>query len=171
MFGGSNNKPPWDPLRELDELKKIFSGENRGALPGSMFTAGGSTTHPGLYMSASSTNWMPAVDLLDTPQKYVLTAEMPGVNRENIEIDVSENRICVSGKRQSDVIKPDTKTQDIFLCREILPGEFKRCFTLPSKINENKVDANLADGVLEVRLDKETPGKTMRTNMNSIKLK
>mmetsp|Transcript_39797 Transcript_39797/g.62911 ORF Transcript_39797/g.62911 Transcript_39797/m.62911 type:complete len:171 (-) Transcript_39797:107-619(-) len=170
MLGGSNNKSPWDPLRDLDELKKIFGGDNRGFFSGPIIQSSGNISHPGLYMSASSTNWMPSIDLLDTPKSYVLTAEMSGVHKENIEIDVSENRVCLSGKRMSESSKNDS-SQDIFLCREILPGEFKRCFTLPSKIDENRVDAHLTDGVLEIRLDKANPGKTLKSNMSSVKLK
>ena len=172
MFGGSNNnngKGPWDPLRDIDEIRKIFSGDTRGLFPGAIVSSSGS--HPGLYMSSSSTNWMPSVDLLDTPQKYILTAEVPGVTKEDIEVDVSDNRVCLTGKRQFDSAKADPKSQDVYLFREIMPGEFKRCFTLPSKINESRVDAHLNEGFLEIALEKQNPGKTMKSSMNPIKLK
>ena len=172
MFGGSNNngKGPWDPLRDLDDFKKLFSGDGRVFFPSSMVSSNG-LGHPGLYMSSSSTNWMPSVDLLDTPQNYVLTAEMPGVMKDNIHVDVSENRVCLSGKRLFDNCKIDPNTQDIYLFREIMPGEFKRCFTLPQKINESKVDAHLNEGFLEISLAKESPGKTLKSRMSPIKLK
>src|SRR3954464_8830011 len=81
----------WDPARELDTLQGDM---NR--LFDSFF---GRRDNPG---SAAARNWVPAMDLVETEDQLVLRADLPGMEREDIEIEVKENVLTVSGERKAE---------------------------------------------------------------------
>eukprot|EP00008_Paramoeba_atlantica_P003129 CAMPEP_0201491422 /NCGR_PEP_ID=MMETSP0151_2-20130828/29773_1 /ASSEMBLY_ACC=CAM_ASM_000257 /TAXON_ID=200890 /ORGANISM="Paramoeba atlantica, Strain 621/1 / CCAP 1560/9" /LENGTH=165 /DNA_ID=CAMNT_0047877773 /DNA_START=51 /DNA_END=548 /DNA_ORIENTATION=- len=160
----------WDPLQEFDELRRLFSND-LWSFPGLK----GSPTSgiPGFYMASTSTNWAPQVDLIESSERFSLSADLPGVRKTDMQINASENQICVSGKRQWSAIQTEDekdKSEANYLCRERRPGEFQRCFILPSKIKENEVEARLLDGVLEVVMEKQVSGDSWSSGMSPVKL-
>ncbi len=96
---------------------------------------------------------VPAVDLEDREKDYLLKAEMPGFKKEDIEIEVQDNAITISGIAGW---KYDKKTQ-AYLCRERACESFFRTLELPEEIKANDVSANLSEGVLEITLPKKAP--------------
>lgn len=96
---------------------------------------------------------VPVVDLKDEEKRYVLTAEMPGFKKENIEIDVSDTSIAITGTAGW---KYDEKGQ-LYICRERACKTFYREIELPEEIEIGKVEANLTEGVLEIVLPKKAP--------------
>lgn len=96
---------------------------------------------------------VPAVDLEDREKDYLLKAEMPGFKKEDIEIEVQDDSIAISGKVGW---KYDKKAQ-AYICRERACESFYRMVQLPEGIKVDDVKANLSDGVLEVTLPKKAP--------------
>jgi len=120
----------WDPLRDLLALH-----EQLGQLVG--------TDAPG---------WTPPVDLYETANEFVLTAELPGLTRDQIDIQAEESRITIRGARVS------TPDRDIpceqYHRVERGHGRFSRAFGLPEPIDVARVTADLKDGVLTVTIPK-----------------
>jgi HSP20 family protein len=96
---------------------------------------------------------VPALDLEDREKDYVLKAEMPGFKKEDIEIEVQEDAIAITGYAGW---KYDKKGQ-VYICKERACETFYRMVELPEEIKVDDVAANLSDGVLEVTLPKKAP--------------
>jgi HSP20 family protein len=106
----------------------------------------------GQLVGADSPGWTPAVDLYETTQEFVLTAELPGLSRENIDIQADEFRIVIRGARASG---PDTDLRGEQYHRvERGHGPFSRAFALPEAIDIERVTADLRDGLLTVTMPK-----------------
>jgi HSP20 family protein len=95
----------------------------------------------------------PAVDLEDNEKDFVLKAEMPGFKKDDIEINVQEDGIEISGMSGW---KYD-KEEESYICKERACKSFYRYVELPEEIKVDNVNANLSDGVLEITLPKKTP--------------
>ena len=119
----------WDPLRDLIALH-----EQIGQLVG--------TDAPG---------WAPAVDLYETASEFILTADLPGLSRDQIDISVVDNRIVIRGER---VGGPIDLPCEQFHRVERGHGRFSRSFALPDAIDVAGVAADLKDGILTVRIPK-----------------
>jgi HSP20 family protein len=94
--------------------------------------------------------WCPVVDILETPDSYIFRAELPGVGKENINVEVAGNRLTLSGKRpieQDPVIAA-------YHTIERVHGFFERSFSLPGPVDAENARAKYRDGVLEVFLPK-----------------
>jgi HSP20 family protein len=96
---------------------------------------------------------VPAVDLEDREKDYLLRAEMPGFKKEDIEIEVQDDSVEITGKVGW---KYDKKAQ-AYICKERACQSFYRMVELPEEIKADEVAANLSEGVLEVTLPKKAP--------------
>jgi HSP20 family protein len=132
----------WDPLRDLLALH-----EQLGHLVG--------TDAPG---------WTPPVDLYETADEYVLTAELPGLTREQIDIHAEERRIVIRGARGSDPGRDIPCEQ--FHRVERGHGRFSRAFSLPEIIDVNGITADLKNGVLTVTIPKAHDRGTRRIDVS-----
>ncbi len=97
------------------------------------------------------TGWAPPVDLHETDDHYVVTAEVPGLKREDIQIQVQEGRLTLSGLRRERSV-----TCEQYHRVERGHGTFSRTFHLPLPITEDAITADLKDGVLTVVVPKAT---------------
>jgi HSP20 family protein len=123
----------WDPLRDLLALH-----EQLGHLVG--------TDAPG---------WTPPVDLYETPTEFVLTAEVPGLARNQIEIHAEEGRIVIRGTRAAAAPHKEIACEQYHRV-ERGHGSFSRAFALPEPINVDAITADLKDGVLTLTIPKAT---------------
>jgi len=98
---------------------------------------------------------VPMVDLEDCEKDYVLKAEMPGFKKEDIEIEVKEDSVEITGTAGW---KYDKKEQ-AYICKERACETFYRMVELPEEINVDEVTADLSEGVLEITLPKKAPKK------------
>jgi HSP20 family protein len=96
---------------------------------------------------------VPSVDLEDREKDYLLKAEMPGFKKEDIEIEVKEDSVEITGTAGW---KYDKKEQ-AYICKERACESFYRMVNLPEEIKVDDVTANLSDGVLEIALPKKAP--------------
>jgi HSP20 family protein len=94
--------------------------------------------------------WLPVVDTYEKDESIVVKAELPGMKKEDISIDVKNNILTISGERKHEekVEKSD------FYRSERFYGRFQRCFTLPDSVDAEQVDASYKDGILEVKIPK-----------------
>ena len=104
---------------------------------------------------AERANWRPAVDIEETEEAVVLTADLPGVDEKDIEITVHEGVLLLSGKRES-VVDEETGTS---LYRERTHGSFFRRFRLGRKVDAEQIAATYRNGVLTVTLPKREDAK------------
>ena len=96
---------------------------------------------------------VPAIDLEDREKDFFLKVEMPGFKKENIEIDVQDNFVAITGEAGW---KYDKKEHE-YLCKERACKTFYRTIDLPEDVKVDEVTANLTEGVLEITLPKKTP--------------
>ena len=127
----------WDPVRELvvmqDRLNRFFDDFGRR------------TDEEGM----DGGDWIPAVDIYQSDaNEVVLKAELPGLEREDIDVKVENNTLTIKGERRQDV---EVKKEH-FHRVERSYGAFSRSFSLPSTIDSGKVRAEYRDGVLTVSL-------------------
>jgi HSP20 family protein len=98
----------------------------------------------------AASSFMPSFDVQETADAYVFTADMPGIRREDLEIELAGNRLTLSGKREHET----SQAQATFYTQERSYGAFSRTFTLPEEVESAKVVAELRDGVLHLMVPK-----------------
>jgi HSP20 family protein len=93
---------------------------------------------------------VPAVDIVEKDDRYVITAEMPGVQASDITVGVSEGRLRIEGEKKEQT-EEDRKGRQL---SERRYGFFRRSFRVPDNVDSDKVEATFRDGVLTVTLQK-----------------
>jgi HSP20 family protein len=99
--------------------------------------------------------WNPSVDVYETDNSYVLKADLPGIKKEDINLDVNNNTLTIKG----DKIFEEKVEKDNYLRIERRYGSFSRSFTLSEKVDKENITANYKNGVLEVTLPKKEEAK------------
>ncbi len=136
----------WDPFRDVmtlqDRMNRLFDHA---------LTKTRADDDEGLTAST----WLPAVDIYETADSVILKAELPGVSRENIDIQVRDNTLTLKGERK---FEREVKDEN-YLRIERSYGSFQRAFSLPTVIHQDEIKAVFKDGVLEVTLPKAEEAK------------
>jgi len=144
----------WEPMRELSSLQ----GEmNR--LFNSVFDT------PPAAGQAGPRRWMPAMDLVEADEHFVLRADLPGVSEEDVNIEVEDGTLTVSGERKSE----HEINKEGFHRVERAFGRFSRSLTLPQGIDPEAVTAEFDKGVLEIRIPKPEERKPRRVSIGATK--
>jgi HSP20 family protein len=139
----------WEPAREVDSLQ---SEVNR-VFDAFFGNAGGTRTR----------RWVPAMDLVETEDHLVLKADLPGMRREDVEIEIKDGVLTVAGERSAD---HEEKSEGFYRVERAF-GRFSRSLTLPDGIDADSVAADFEDGVLEVRIPKPEQRKPHRVAIGS----
>jgi HSP20 family protein len=131
----------WEPVAELgtiqNEMNRLFN---------TFFDQSHSTGRG----PAGARRWLPAMDLVETGDHYVLRADLPGLSNEDVNVQLEDNVLTISGER-----KPEHETQQEGYYRlERAFGGFSRSLTLPDGVNPDAVQAHFDRGVLEIRIPK-----------------
>ena len=121
---------PWDPTRDLLTMQERLESLFGRAMPG----------------------WVPPVDLCERADAYILSVELPGLRREDIEIDADTDVLTVRGQRPPQACCPERYQQ-----LERGQGPFSRSFRFAHPIAVDAIVAELADGILTLRIPKMTP--------------
>jgi HSP20 family protein len=128
----------WDSLRNVSILQESINRLFHDAFPRSKWAGDG--THISV--------WRPVVDIFDRDQCLIIQAELPGLKREDVSIEVKERLLTIKGQRT-----PDKDIgHDRYYRRERSYGVFHRGFTLPPEIDPDHITARFHDGVLEIEL-------------------
>ena len=136
----------WDPARELDSLQSEF---NR------LFD---SFLGNGARADVRARRWVPAMDLVETDDHLVLRADLPGMSKEDVNIEIKDNVLTVSGERKAE---HEDKTDGYYRIERAF-GSFSRSLTLPQGSDTSAINADFTDGVLEVRIPKPEETKPHR---------
>ncbi|NLW55472.1 MAG: Hsp20/alpha crystallin family protein [Firmicutes bacterium] len=102
-----------------------------------------------------SASFGPSIDLKETDQEIILEADLPGVNREDLEITVANNQIMLKGEMKRD----ETKEERGYHLTERRYGSFYRTIPLPVEVKADQASAKYRNGVLEVRVPKAESSK------------
>ena len=94
--------------------------------------------------------WVPAVDIIEEPDAFLLRADVPGVDNADIDVSMDNGVLSVSGERRAEERTEDTGTQRI----ERATGRFQRRFTLPDTADAKGITAKSRNGILEVTIPK-----------------
>jgi HSP20 family protein len=138
----------WEPVRELSSLQ---SDMNR------LFNTFFDTTTGGNGGTAPR-RWIPAMDLVETDDHFVLKADLPGLSEEDVHIDVEDDVLTVSGERNAE----HEEKGEGYVRVERSYGSFRRSLTLPEGVEAEAVTASFDRGVLEVRIPKREERKPRR---------
>jgi len=142
----------WEPFRELatlqSEVNRLFNSAFDAPTPGN----GGSLRR-----------WMPAMDLVETDDQFVLRADLPGMSEEDVRIEVEDGTLTVSGERKAE---HETKQEGYYRVERGY-GAFSRSLTLPRGVDPSAVSANFDRGVLEVRIPKPEERKPRRIEIST----
>jgi HSP20 family protein len=141
----------WEPVRELTTLQ---SEMNR------LFNTFFDTPTSG--DGAPARRWVPAMDLVEHDDHFVLTADLPGVTQEDVSIEVQADVLTISGERKTSQESSGTGYYRL----ERSTGAFSRTLTLPEGVDAEAVEASFANGVLEVRIPKPEQRKPRRVSIS-----
>jgi len=101
-------------------------------------------------------NWNPSVDVHEETDAYVVTADLPGIQKNDVEVTVDDNVLSLTGERKFE----ERTEEDGYRRRERSFGKFSRRFRLPRQVDAAKVDATFKNGVLEIRVAKSEAAKS-----------
>ena len=138
----------WEPVRELSSLQNDM---NR------LFNTFFDTSTAGNGATASR-RWIPAMDLVETDDHFVLKADLPGLAEQDVHIDVEDDVLTVSGERKSE----HEDKREGYVRVERSYGAFRRSLTLPEGVEPEAVTASFDRGVLEIRIPKPEQRKPRR---------
>lgn len=96
-------------------------------------------------------DWVPAVDILEDKDRFVLRADVPGVNPDHIEISTEKGVLTLAGQREEESTEPFDGVKRI----ERVQGRFRRRFTLPEAADTDNITARSVNGILEVTIPKQ----------------
>jgi HSP20 family protein len=101
-------------------------------------------------------SWVPPVDIYETEDTIVLSAELPGMKKEDMSVEIKDNTLTIKGERK---FERDSAAKS-YSRIERSYGTFQRVFTLPHLVQQDKVKARYENGILEIILSKAEEGKT-----------
>ena len=134
----------WDPFRDLnilqERMNRLFEDAGRG------------------YRGdepAATTTWSPAVDIFETDGDIVVKAELPGMDRKDISLNLENNVLTLRGERR---FEKETKEENYHRIERSYGG-FSRSFSIPTTVDEEKIRADYKDGVLKIVLPKKEQAK------------
>ena len=110
----------------------------------------------------SEATWMPALELADTGDNFVLKAQLPGIDPKNIDVQVSREAISISGERSYE----NTDEKSGYVRSEFRYGKFHRVLPLPAHIQNDSVQAECKDGILTLTLPKVTEARNKVVKIN-----
>lgn len=127
-----------------NEVNRLFAGNRSGR------------------KTAVERDWAPAVDICEEDDRFVLTADIPGVAREAVDITLDDGVLTIKGERST------TRTEEAegYRRRERMHGIFVRQFTVPETVNAGHISATVNDGVLEVVIPKQEKPQPKKISVN-----
>lgn len=132
------------PFDEMDRLFDRFFGRRFGYM-----------WWPGIRWPEEMEVVYPSVDIFEDKDKVVVKAELPGIKKEELDVNITENTITISGEKK----KEEKVKEKNFYRLERSRGAFRRSFTLPAGVQSTKAKAKFTDGVLEIRIPKTEEAK------------
>ncbi len=139
----------WDPIRELDSLQGDMNRLFDRFFDGRPANGG------------SNRRWIPAMDLVETDEDLVVRADLPGISEDDVEIEIKDNVLTVSGERKAE---HEQKGEGYHRVERSF-GRFARSLSLPRGVDADAVKAGFDEGVLEIRIPKPAEAKPTRVEI------
>ncbi len=130
----------WDPFRNMATLQDRINRLFEDAFPRT----------PGGDEELSASAWHPLVDIFETSHGVAIQVDLPGVNKEDVSVEVKENVLTIRGERKAD----QTVADDHFYRRERPIGTFQRSFATHAIISPGDIKATFKNGVLKIEIPK-----------------
>ena len=146
------NLVKWSPWREMPTLQNRFNH----LFNDPFFRAGQMDDDAGMGL------WNPAVDLYEKDGHFMIKAELPGVDKKDIKIDLQDRLLTLSGERTFD----NEVEEENYYRRERSYGKFQRAFTLPADVDSDKIKAEFKDGVLQIEVPKPEEKKAKQVTVH-----
>ncbi len=112
--------------------------------------------------SGSFDSWYPTTDILETKDEYVFKMEVPGLKKDEINVEFHNNILTIRGEKKENV---EIKKEDYHRI-ESFTGSFSRSFTLPKNVDTEKINASMKDGILELKIAKAEEMKAKAIPIN-----
>ena len=106
--------------------------------------------------------WKPAVDIYEEDSKIILKAELPGVDKNDIDVDVKDRVLTLKGERSYE----NEVKEDRYHRKEQAYGSFHRSFTLPDDVDSAKIKADYKDGILKIEIPKPEERKPKKITIH-----
>jgi len=136
---------PWLELEDMSaRLNRLFS-------------------EPGSGEAARKNFWTPSVNVEESNEELRLTAELPGMNIDDVEIEVENNILSLRGEKKEEEEKDDRK----FHVWERSYGRFERSFTLPRTVKPDGISAHFRDGILHIVMPKAPEAKSRKISIKA----
>jgi HSP20 family protein len=144
----------WDPFRELVGMRQTMDRLLEGGY-----------VRPSRPL-VGLTEWaQPSLDMYQTPKEVVIKAALPGVDPEDVEIEIAGNTLTIKGE-----IKQEEKSEeDDYLCRECHYGSYYRAITLPQSVKGDNAEATFEDGILTLTVPKTEVEKPKKIEVKAKK--
>jgi HSP20 family protein len=110
----------------------------------------------------STAVWAPPVDIYETPDGLVIRADLPGMTKEDIKINLEANVLILQGERKSGL----ESKERAYHTTERLSGRFTRSFPLPADVDTRNIDAAFTDGVLTIKVTKRADAKPVTVEIH-----
>jgi HSP20 family protein len=110
-----------------------------------------------------TTTWYPQTNIFEKEDEYVFKMDVPGLKTEDIHIEFKDGALVISGERKEE---KDFKKEEFHRIETVF-GNFSRAFNLPSNVNQDKIVANLKNGILEVKVAKAEEAKPKSIHIGS----
>jgi HSP20 family protein len=143
----------WQPIGELNTIQNEM---NR------LFDTLFDSPHRGNGNATAMQRWVPAMDLAETDDEFILRADLPGLSDGDVSIELDDNVLTVSGERKAE---HEERAQGYYRV-ERASGTFSRALTLPEGIDPGSIQANFERGVLEVRIPKPAERKPRKVSIS-----
>ncbi len=145
----------WEPIKGFDPFGKSFDR---------LFEESVRALSPNTSRDSEQEAWSPKVDIYEDDDRYILKADLPGLNKEDIQVDLNDNTLRISGEKKN----VEKTSKDNYVRLERKYGKFVRSFTVSDNIDTQNIKANYKDGVLEVTLPKkeEAKPKQLKVHIN-----
>jgi HSP20 family protein len=143
-----------DPFRDLSTIQERMNQIFEDAL----------ARNRGREEGLRSGMWTPAVDIYENTDSVVVKAELPGVEKDQISVEVKDGILSLRGERK---FEKEVKEESYHRIERAY-GSFQRSFSLPVSVDQEKVTAKFKDGVLEVKLPKKEQAKPKQIKVNVV---
>ena len=142
----------WEPAREISSLQQEM---NR------LFSSFFDTPAGGTVGNGGARRWIPAIDVVETEDHFVLRADLPGMSEGDIDLSLEDNVLTISGERKAE----HEEQREGYFRVERSFGAFSRSLTLPEGVNGDAISASFDKGVLEVRIPKPEERKPRKISI------
>lgn len=149
----------WNPFNEM-----MLLSENLNKMFNRFFDEGLLTPGRTIFSDElTEGTWSPDVDIYENKDSIIVKADLPGVEKENVKVEVKDNILSIRGERKEE---KELKEHNVYRL-ERRYGEFIRNFRLPLKVDATKIKAKYKDGILEITLPKpeEEKGKEIKVEV------